>query len=273
MELNEEPESLDSPGKLGWELRSGYDSEEETEDDEEAEPFWSSVPVDRDGWRYEEFEVYYGDDLMSTLDIIGNDDANVRAYTCSQWRNPGFSVTLNIDCEYGILINHNADLRFERNSGPVRASQRWSDLSWKLWTTVCPKEHHGNLQWIVQETITNEETKAALAEAATGRKRLNQQNPQANHLVTTVYTPNDLDFTLGNSAEPTCNQDVGECDFYSLLRAPNVIGAVHLLMDYADTMLYPYISHIITQSVAINRQGTSRTGWNLIIKLDTLSCD
>lgn len=271
MDPDEEPKSPDSPGRPGWELRpADPDSDDEMEDGEEAEMEWHTVPVDRDGWRYEEIDPYYGDDLEATLLLIGKQEADLVAYQCAAWRTPWLSITLNFDCEYGILVNHNADLKYKEGGKIIRSSQRWSDLSWRLWTTVCPKEFHNNLQYIIQETITNEDTTAALTEAATARGRLNPQNPKASHLVSTVYTPVDLDFTLGTSTEPTCDQEKGECDFYSILRTPNVIGVPYLLMDHADTLLYPYISEIITQSVL---RGTDRTGWNLVIKLDSLPCD
>ncbi|KAJ5180683.1 hypothetical protein N7492_003893 [Penicillium capsulatum] len=273
MELNEMPATADSPAVPGWELQP-QDSDDSEMEDDEPQMEWVSVSVDRDGWRYEEIDVHYGDDLEAALDTIGDGiDPDFKAYQCTEWRTRFISLTLNIDCEYGIVVSHNADLKYTNEDGEtIRSSQRWSDLTWKLWVTVCPKEHQHNLRYIIHETITNEDTTAALAEAATARGRLNPQNPQANHLVTTIYTPSDADFKLEKSGAPTCNEQAGECDFYSLLRMPNVIGVLYLLMAHANTLAFPYISHIATQSVKKTLKGIAKTGWNMIIRLDKAPC-
>lgn len=275
-DLNPIPESTDSPAKAGWKLESAEDSsdedsemeDEDGEDDKKME--WVEVEVDRDGWRYEEVDIPSTRNLQEAIKLTKKKHVKLTGFSCREWRNPNYSLIAYIDCANGIFVGHNADFKTTKD-GPSK--HRWSDVSWMLWTTECPNYYHHNLQYFVRETITNEDTEQILEEAAIGRGRFNTHDEKVNDLVSTVYTPTPYDYDRENNQDPTCDQNKGACDFYTMLRAPNVIGVVYLLMAHVKTLSNTYISQMESQSLWVqDKKGNWKTRWNLVIKLDQSPC-
>lgn len=281
-DLDTMPATPSSPPKPGWTLENMNDVpedlsdieevEEEEADDDEME--WVPVAVNRDGWRYEEVQIHYNRDLQAALRLTGKEMGSIKltGYSCMEWRQPVFSLIAYVDCANGIFVVHNADFVYSHGK-QTRSSHRFSGVSWMLWKTVCPQHYHHNLQYFIIEFITNQDTRKLLEEAAIGRMRFSPTNKQANDLVVTSYTPTLYSWGDAQNPTPTCDQDSGACDFYALLRSPNVIGVVHLLMDLVQTLSNPYISEIMSLSTYGQRElGKWFTGWNMVIKLEPQPC-
>lgn len=133
--------------------------------------------------------------------------------------------TINAHMSYGTL---------DKLDGTVtRAPNRWSDVVWAYWLSLCKeqKADPSELRWIFRQFITNEFTKAIIDKIFAGPE----------------YTSLAADAPYTTTVKPTDDA------FFALLKTPNVVGPVYMLLDHPNGLRRKTIKDIIVKSEPTTR--------------------
>lgn len=222
----------------------------------------------RAGWRYDHNEVEGNAELDTVYQAIGLEDGepNLKNYHATLWEEPDISVSVSFDCDHGLMIRHLAYLRYTDDDGqPHHTDQRWSDVAWALYELACPDSLQ-NLQYVVVPLINNPVTKTLLEEIGASAGHWDPKKAKEHNFV--IDTRRAVDPPPSSVIEADCPPG-SECDFFSLLHTPNVIGVLYLLKDRMSTMGYKSIKSIsfFHNCVYQNAEGTAFVKWAMFMKL------
>ncbi|KAJ5893422.1 hypothetical protein N7495_005113 [Penicillium taxi] len=232
-------------------LEEGKDEMKSTFSMESAGASMSTTKtVDKDGWWYRDYTAKWEEHIAISTLVSSNLDINLVGYEAREYRNPNnFYAIMYFDCKNGIMVSSSAYFKTEGDN-PVASDYRWSDVAWELWTIKC-SAHKTHLRYIVRENIQNPVSELVLDETLKARKI----NPAD-------YSPTKITWKNG---VPTCDESSGDCDFYSLVHTPNVIGTLFLTKDHASKLEFPRVASIKAWK-SVDQE------WWSAIKLESLEC-